>query len=227
MSEDRTTKKYIIIGITIIVILTILFSIPFVKYVNNPDKLRNLIDSFGPLAPIGFIILSMIQILIPFVPGEPFELLAGYMFGSIEGSLLCFVSGSIASLIIISLIKKYGTKIINIFFKEKEFEKLNFLKSKKSFILYSIIFILPGTPKDLLCYIGGLCNYDLIPLIIVTSIGRIPSIITSTIPGDAVGDKKYALAAIIYSLSILVCIVGLIIYNRIINNSKEENNNKV
>lgn len=218
--NKKKTRLHVIIGIIIVIVLTFIFSIPFIKHIDDSQKIRDLISSFGALAPLAFILVSMIQILIPFIPGEPFELLAGYIFGTFYGSVLCLISGSIASIIIIILVKKYEERILHFFFKKDEINKVKFLKSKKSFILYSIIFIMPGTPKDLLCYLGGLSKYDLMPLLIVVTIGRIPSIITSTIPADALGDKKYTFAIISYCIAIIICLAGYVIYNRVV--SKKE-----
>lgn len=221
--NKRKIRLYVLIGIAIVVVLTIAFSIPFIKHINDAQKLRDLINSFGVLAPLAFILLSMIQILIPFIPGEPFELLAGYIFGTLKGSILCLISGCLASVLIIVLVKKYEERILHFFFRKTEVNKVKFLKSKKSFILYSIIFIMPGTPKDLLCYIGGLSKFDLIPLLIVVTIGRIPSIITSTIPADALGDKKYTFAIVSYCIAAATCLAGYVLYNKILTRRK---NNK-
>ena len=215
--NKKKAKVLTIIGILVVLLITIAFSIPFISFIENPDKLRSVIESYGALAPIVFILLSMVQILIPFIPGEPFELLAGYIFGGIKGSLLCLFSGSVSSILIIVLVRKYGTKLVELFFKKEEHEKLNHLKTKNAFLLYSLIFILPGTPKDLLCYIGGLTDFDIIPLLIITTVGRIPGIITSTIPAGALGEKKYLFGIIIYSITIIISIISLLIYNKIIN----------
>lgn len=219
--DKRKIRLYVVIGIAVVALLTIAFSIPFIKHINDAQKLRDLINSLGILAPLAFILLSMIQVLIPFIPGEPFELLAGYVFGTLKGSILCLISGCLASVLIIILVKKYEERILHFFFKKTEVNKVKFLKSKKSFILYSIIFMMPGTPKDLLCYIGGLSNFDLIPLLIVVTIGRIPSIITSTIPADALGDKKYTFAIISYCIAATICLIGFAMYNKIISKRKK------
>lgn len=210
-------KINIVIGIIIVLILTILFSIPLIRFINKPDELRDYLESFGILAPLMFILLTMIQIIIPFIPGEPFELLAGYSFGFIKGSLFCLIAGSIASIIIILLVKKYGRKLITSFFKEEQINKLSFLNSKKSFVIFAILFILPGTPKDLLCYIGGLNNYDFVPLVLITTIGRIPSIISSTYPGNAINEKDYGLAIIIYAITIVISLSSAYFYDKITN----------
>lgn len=216
--NKNNTKAYIIIGIAITIILTILFSIPFIKFIGDAEKLRNYIDSFGIFAPLAYVLLTMIQTFIPFIPGEPFELMAGYIFNMIEGTIFCLLAQSVASIIIIILVRKYGSKLFLIFFNSQDKNKLKKLKSKKSFIMFSILFILPGTPKDLLCYFAGLTDYDLIPLLIVTSIGRIPAIITSTITGGAFGDEKYLFAAIIYGITFLISLISLKVYDRLTQN---------
>lgn len=218
--DKKKIKILIVIVAIIAIIISIGFAVPFIRFIEEPDKLRNLLESYGAFAPLMFIVLSMIQIFVPFIPGEPFELLAGYMFGGIEGMAICLLAGSLASIIIILLVRKYGTKVVELFFKKEEHEKLNFLKTKKAFIIYTLIFVLPGTPKDLLCYIGGLTEFDLIPLLIVTTVGRIPGIITSTIPASFAGEKKYLLAFIIYGIAVLLSFIGIYIYNKTTNDTK-------
>ena len=83
------------------------------------------------------------------------------------------------------------------------------------YYLIFILFFIPGTPKDLLTYVAGLTQIKLFPYILITSIAKIPSVITSTIGGDAFGEKKYLYAFIVFVLTGLISIVGLIIYNKI------------
>ena len=215
--DKKKIKALIIVGVLVTIIITITFSIPFIKFIKDPIKLRNLLESYGLFTPLMYILLTMIQVLIPFIPGEPFELLAGYMFGTVKGTILCLLSGSLASILIIVLVKKYGIKLIEVFFNPKEHQKTKYLQSKKAFIIYALLFIIPGTPKDLLCYIGGLSDFDIVPLIIVTTIGRFPGIVTSTITGGSIGDKKYLLAIIVYGITIIISAVGIYIYKKTLN----------
>lgn len=215
--KKNNLKKLIPLLLIIFVILLIVFSIPFIQFIENPNKLKKYIDSFGSLGPIIFILLAMTQILIPFIPGEPFELLAGYSFGFIKGSLLCLLAGSLASILIVLMVKKFGIILVDLLFPPNKRHALDKLKSKKAFNIYALLFILPGTPKDLLCYFGGLANYDLLPLLLVTTIGRIPSIITSTFPGNAISEKKYKFAILVYAITGIICLIGYFVYKKIID----------
>lgn len=220
--NKKLARILTIIGLLVVIIISIAFSIPLIKLIEKPDELRKLIESYGSFASIFFIVLSLTQVLIPFIPGEPFELLAGYVFGSVKGTILCLISGSIASIIIIVLVRKYGTKLVELFFNKNEYKKLEHLNKRNTFLLYSLIFILPGTPKDLLCYIAGLTKFEIIPLIIVTTVGRIPGIISSTIPANAIGEKNYLFGFIIYSVTIIISIISLSIYKKIIDKKNND-----
>ena len=77
-----------------------------------------------------------------------------------------------------------------------------------------ILFLIPGTPKDLFTYLAGLTKIRLLPWIVLTSIARIPSIITSTISGNALGIEKYSFAIILYAATAIVSGIGIFFYQR-------------
>lgn len=196
------------LAVIIVITITILFSIPFIRFINNPERLRAFIESFGIMAPIVYIFLTFIQIVIPIIPGEPFELLAGYVFGFYKGTLLCLFAESISSILIILLVRKYGERIVGLFFSKERLQKLEKYKNGKNFYLFILLFVLPGTPKDLICYFAGLTKFKLFPLLLASTLGRFPSIITSTLPGSLSGERNYLMALIIY---LIVGIISLIV----------------
>ena len=79
------------------------------------------------------------------------------------------------------------------------------------------MFFLPGTPKDLLTYLLGLANIENKKVLLIISVARIPSVITSTIGGSLLGTQKYLFAVIVFSVTLIISIVGWIIYNHINN----------
>ena len=203
-----------IIAVVIVLTITIVFCVPFIKFINNPDKLRVFIESFGIMAPLAYILLTFIQILVPIIPGEPFELLAGYVFGLVKGTLLCLFAESISSIIIILMVRRYGDKIVKLFFSEDTLKKLEKYKNEKNFYIFILLFVLPGTPKDLICYFAGLTKFKLFPLLLASTLGRFPSIITSTLPGSLSGEKNYILALGIYLVVGIISFVVARIFNK-------------
>ena len=72
--------------------------------------------------------------------------------------------------------------------------------------------MIPGTPKDLLCYFAGLTDIKPLPFLLICSLGRLPSLVTSTVGGDALGTESYVLAAVVFAVTLLISGAGLLCY---------------
>lgn len=214
-------KKKIIVGILmiiaaiVIVLVCIFVGIPLVRLAGEPEKFREWVDSKGMWGPVLYIALVVFQILIAFIPGEPLEIAAGYVFGTFKGTLLCITAASIGSIIVILMVRKFGKAILELYFDKEKIESLKFLQSSdKKIVIFLILFIVPGTPKDLLCYYGGLTDISLPLLIFICTVCRFPSIITSTVGGDALGTGQYLFAVIVFAVTAVVSLIGILIYKK-------------
>lgn len=223
MKCTKTNKRKKLIGI-ISLLTVVIFSIvififlgkPLIELVSKPQVFRNWVEDFGFLGQIIFILMIVLQVVIAIIPGEPFEIAAGYAFGSIEGTLLCLIGVVIGSIIIFLLVRKFGIMLVEIFFSKEKINSLKFLKNNpKMNMLFFILMLIPGTPKDLFSYFAGLTDIKLSTWITITAIARIPSIITSSVGGSMLGEQKFTLAIIAFGITILLSITGLIIYNKI------------
>ena len=214
-------KKKIIVGILmiiaaiVIVLVCIFVGIPLVRLAGEPEKFHEWVDSKGMWGPVLYIALVVFQILIAFIPGEPLEIAAGYVFGTFKGTLLCITAASIGSIIVILMVRKFGKAILELYFDKEKIESLKFLQSSdKKIVIFLILFIVPGTPKDLLCYYGGLTDISLPLLIFICTVCRFPSIITSTVGGDALGTGQYLFAVIVFAVTAVVSLIGILIYKK-------------
>ena len=197
---------------------------PIINFVSEPEKFRNWVDSHGILGEIAFIGMMFFQVVVAFVPGEPLEIGAGYAFGAIEGTILCVIAITLGSILVFLLVRTFGVKFVEIFFSREKIKSLRFLRNKKSRnIITFLVFFLPGTPKDLLTYFVGLTDIKISHFILLTSIARLPSVITSTVGGNALGGKEYLFAIIVFSATLVLSGIGWLIYNFI---AKKRNKNK-
>lgn len=140
--------------------------------------------------------------------------MSGYAFGLFKGTIFCILAESIGSIIVVLLVRKYGIKFIELFFDKDKIDSIKFLQeSKRKTIIFSILFIIPGTPKDLLCYYAGLSTFDLTTALLITTIGRFPSIITSILIGSSLSNQDYKLSIVIFIITALISLAGILIYN--------------
>lgn len=230
-NKKLTAKQQKTIGIAAIVVAIIitaliiwLVGVPLVKFASQPEKFREWINDHGVGGRAAYMGMVIFQVIIAVLPGEPFEIAGGYSFGAVEGTILCIAASTIGSMLVFWLVRRYGTKLVKIFFSGEKLKTVKFLKMKeKRDLLYLIIFMLPGTPKDLLSYAAGLTDVSVPVWLLICSLGRIPSIITSTVGGDALGTKNYWFAVIVFAVTLAVSAAGLLIYNRICSHHKNKN----
>ena len=173
---------------------------------------------------IAFVGMTVFQVIIAFVPGEPLEIGAGYAFGAFWGTLLCIIGITLGSLIVFWLVRTLGVRLLEVFFTYEKIKSLKFLQNEKRLALITFfLFFLPGTPKDLLTYFVGLTKIDFKGFLFIVAVARIPSVITSTIGGSLLGSEKYILAIIAFSVTLLISVIGWVIYNKISKkNNKDE-----
>lgn len=190
--------------------------LPMVQLASDPEAFRLRIEESHLNGQLLFIGMVVLQILAAIIPGEPLEIAGGYAFGAIEGTILCLIGGMVGSFLVIMLVRRFGIRLVHVFYPPEKLETIRFLKSSpKRTVLFLLIFMIPGTPKDLLCYFVGLTDMKLPVLMVICTLGRLPAILSSTIGGNALGTERYIFAIIVFAVTFLISMTGLIIYNRI------------
>ena len=158
--------------------------------------------------------LQVAQIFLFILPGEPLEILAGMCYGGIGGTIFITVSVFIITSAVFFTVRKLGRKFVYDFCSEERVKKIEnsklFKNPKKIEFIMMILFLIPGTPKDLLVYIAGLLPIKPLRFILISTFARLPSVISSTFAGSnlVVGDWKMSI--IIYAVTFLI--VGAVIF---------------
>jgi len=221
---DRFTekqKKYIggiglLVFIAMMVLIFVFAGKPLVSFISQPEQFRAWVEERGFAARFLFMGMVLLQVLVAFIPGEPFEIAAGYAFGMVEGTILSLAAITIGSMLIFYLVRKLGVKLVEVFFSMEKIRSLKFLQnSRRLNLLVFIIFFIPGTPKDLLTYFIGLTDMKPLTWLLISTVARIPSVITSTIGGNALGMQDYTFAILVFAGTLLLSGIGLLIYRQI------------
>ena len=175
---------------------------------------------WGWLATLG---IQLLQIFVAFIPGEPVELMLGYVWGPWLGTLTCLIGIFIGTLIIFLLVKKLGMKFVRKVVGTDDLTKYKFLSDKnKVEITVFILFFIPGTPKDALTYIAPIAPISPIKYLLIATFARIPSIITSTILGDSVAEGNYLMAVIVFIITALISVLGIIFGNKYVEKHQKK-----
>jgi len=195
---------------------------PMIRFVSEPENFRLWVEDGGFFGKLAFIAMVAIQVVVALIPGEPLEIGGGYAFGAIEGTILCIAGITLGSMVVFFLVRRFGIRLVEVFFSKEKINSLKFLRdTKKRNALIFIVFFLPGTPKDLLTYFVGLTDIRFLHFFLLASVARLPSVITSTLGGNALGGKEYIVAIIVFAITLVISIIGWVIYNAI---QKKRNN---
>lgn len=185
-------------------------------YLSDPEQVRALIGRHYFLGALCMVLISMIQVVVALIPGELVEIAAGFVFGAWGGALLCLLGTVLGSVLVLVLVRKLGSRFVYAFYPKEKIDRLPILHNhKKRNFLTFLLFLIPGTPKDLLTYGIGLTDMSIPVYLLLTTVARIPSIISSTMGGNAVGNKKLLLAVIVFAVTAAVSLAGLLVYRRI------------
>mgnify|MGYP001854837454 CR=1 FL=1 len=210
--------KLILMAVVLLLIIgVIIYLLPVMKNLSTTEgqiSFKEKVEKSGFLGMLTLFGLQVAQIFLIIVPGEPIEILSGMCYGGLWGTVFIMISACIISTSIFFLVRKFGRKFVYDFCDPKKVQKIEnnkiFQNPKKIEIIMLILFLLPGTPKDLLVYIAGLLPIKPLRFILISTFARFPSVLSSTLAGQnlAVGDWKMS---ILLYLAVLL-IVGIIIF---------------
>lgn len=189
---------------------------PLVRCASAPEKFREWISGYGPWSRVVYVGMVILQVFVALIPGEPLEIGAGYAFGAIEGTLLCLGGTVLGSILVFGFVRKFGVKAVEVFFSREKINSLKFMRDAHRLnLLTFILLLIPGTPKDIVTYCVGLTPMRFRTFLLITTVARVPSIITSTIGGNALGLGNHLFAAITFGVTLAISVTGILIYKRL------------
>ena len=198
-----------------------LIGVPMVELANDPERFRGWVDASGIWGRVLFVGMVVLQVVVAFIPGEPVELAAGYAFGFWEGSALTMTGFLLGSWLVFALVRKFGVKLVEVFFRKNKIAELRFLQNhRKVKIIAFLLMVIPGTPKDFLSYFAGLTPLTLPQWLLIVAFARIPSLITSTLTGSAAGQEQYILSGVMLAVTLIISIAGIVYYRHICKQEK-------
>ena len=214
---ERRRKVLAGISLAVVLMLVVVLTLFVSRWLRSfsRDDFREYLRSFGAGGWLVMLGLQILQVFIALIPGEIVESAAGYAFGPWLGTAICYLGISMASALIFTLTRRYGVRLVEVFISREKINELRFLNTEqKRNTLIFLLFFIPGTPKDLLTYFVGLTDIRLGPFLLLSMVARIPSVITSTFGGHLLGEERYIGAVILYGVTGLLSLLGLMGYNR-------------
>ena len=228
-TKIKIIKLIILVSLVLLITGLTIYFLPILKNLNTQEGQLQFKEKVNQSKILGFLILlglEIAQIILAVLPGEPVEVLAGICFGTFWGTIFLMFSIFITTVLIYVLVKKNGKKFICEFFSKEQVEKIEnsklFQDEKKIEMVMILLFLIPGTPKDLFVYIGGLLPIKSSRFIAIASLLRFPSIISSTIAGNNLLGGKWQVSILAYVITFLITFLIIFIINKCDKNKISE-----
>lgn len=184
-------------------------------WASDPAAVRAFVADHALLSRLAVGGVNALQIALAFLPGEPVELAAGYAFGFVEGTLVCMAASAVASSAIYWAVRRWGWSLVGLFFDRSHLDRFSWLHNTRRLeLVMLVVFLIPGTPKDFLTYFAGLTSMRFSAVLAITTLGRIPSIVTSTVAASAFGSGDYGVAVASVVVAVALAAAGGALYKR-------------
>ena len=222
MKKKNKFFKIILTVLAIIIVVgIIMYLFPIMKNLTTAEgkiQFKDEIDKLGVLGILFLFALQLVQIFLIIIPGEPIEILAGMCYGTVGGLIFITISSAIITILIMFLVRKFGRKFVYEFFTKERIDKIEnskmFKNPKRLEWIMIILFLIPGTPKDLIVYIAALLPIDPIRFIIISTFSRFPSIISSTFAGASLATGNWEVSICIYLITFAIIAILIFIVNK-------------
>ena len=121
--QKQTEKKKKILIISVMALLfaaftaiAIVVGVPLARSAQSPEHFREWIESLGVLGDLAYVALVMLQVVVAIIPGEPVEILGGYAFGALHGTMLYLIGAFAGSVSVFLFVRKFGKTAVDVFF---------------------------------------------------------------------------------------------------------------
>ena len=202
------------------------FCVPLTKLLATEEgraEICGRVETFGIFAPLIFLLLMAVQIIIAFIPGGPLEIVGGMLFGGWNGVLFTTLGTLLGTLTVYGLVKRFGRPLVQLFVNEKRIQKFHFLQDEErlSFWVF-VLFLIPGIPKDMLTYLVPLTRMEGRRFVLLSTLARFPSLVASVLVGDSLADGRYWLSVTICAIGAVAVFLGYQFRNHIMKEHKKK-----
>ncbi len=181
------------------------------RFFRNKQRVNQFIVSFGAYAPLVFIGLQFLQVLLAPIPGEFTGFIGGYLFGIVPGLIFSTIGLSLGSIFAFWIARRLGLPFVSRFVGRETMAKFDYLMEHKGAFFSFILFLIPGFPKDYFCYLLGLSPMHVITFLVISIVGRFPGTVLLTMQGYSIRSENYRAFFVILGL-VLLAIVFTVVY---------------
>lgn len=209
MINDKKSIIKLAILILFISIGTYIFiHFDFYVYFVNKEKAVNLIKSFSPFDVLVFIGLQILQVVFAPIPGEATGLLGGFIYGPFLGTIYSTIGLTFGSWLAFTLARTFGLPFVEKAINPDLIKKYDYLLEHKGAVITFVLFLIPGFPKDALCYVMGLSHMRVGMFLLISTAGRVFGTIMLSVCGSFARNHEKTALFIVFGITAVVIVIA-------------------
>ncbi|MCL2102488.1 MAG: TVP38/TMEM64 family protein [Syntrophorhabdaceae bacterium] len=207
--------KLLLFLLFVIGLAALSYRMGWISFFFDRERLIDFIASLGVWGFAGFIILQVAQVIAAPIPGEITGFIGGYLYGSVIGTILSTIGLTIGSIIAFQISRFFGRPVVEHMVDPKVIRRFDFLLHQKGAFLVFLLFLLPGFPKDYLCYVLGLGRLSLLEFTAISATGRLLGTTMLAFGGSFLRQEKYVEFSLLSVAAVGVVVLALFYRERL------------
>lgn len=195
----------LVAGLALVTVLVLVRA----PYLLSEAWLRNRVATAGPLAPVVFVVVQAVQVVVAPVPGQALGAVGGYLFGGLAGTVYSVTGVLLGSLVAFELARRFGRPFVERVVDPEALADFDGFVAAHGRLGLFLAFLLPTFPDDLLCLLAGVSELRRGELLALVLVGRTPTFALAAYAGRGVATGRYLLVfGLVAALTLLTAVVG-------------------
>ncbi len=214
------SKNHIWIKLSLLLVLVggvsaLIYYSEWIRIFLHKDQLLHFLESLGPWASVVFVVLQAFQVVAAPIPGEATGLLGGFIFGPWLGILLSTIGLTLGSYIAFALARYLGRPFVERFVAQSTVDRFDYLLHHKGVFLIFLLFLIPGFPKDALCYVLGLGHLSTMEFLLIGGVGRLLGTVLLTLQGNYLRLHRYGSFYILLGIALIIVLFAMVFKDKL------------
>ena len=208
--ERLALVTFILVAALALVIWLVMTDAPIIRFVirlyRDKHFLKDTVAAWGWMAPLVFVTIQALQVIISPIPGEITGPVGGALFGTLWGLIYSTVGLTIGTLVCFGVGRRWGEPLVRPWLSEHHWNRMSFIIEAEGAIICFILYLVPGFPKDIISYLFGISPMPFWLFATVSTIGRVPGTWISSYFGAHVAEHQYIYAVAFLAAVLAVCL---------------------
>ena len=182
----------------------------YVPWLTDPAAIRDGLESFGPYAPVVFVVVQAIQVVVAPIPGQVLGFASGYLFGTVAGTAYSLLGAAVGSYVVFQISRRYGRTYVERAVDITLVEQFDGLAQRRGLVALFLVFLVPGIPDDAICFVAGLTELRIREMVAVSVIGRLPGYVVVNAAGAQLAADRLTETAILVTVLVALSVLGYV-----------------